>query len=140
MVDATKAGSAARFINHSCDPNCYTKIITAEGHKRITIFSKRGIAAGEELFYDYLCAFSQQRLRNSRSASAPLCSARLAAINFQTSLRADLGSSGVYAAPRRFSQVQHRGGSDEEDQVQLRGEDVQGVDELMWWRSPAGDQ
>lgn len=55
MVDATKAGSAARFINHSCDPNCYTKIITAEGQKRITIYTKRGIAPGEELFYDYLC-------------------------------------------------------------------------------------
>ena len=31
--------SAARF-NHSCDPNCYTKIINVEGRKRITIYSK----------------------------------------------------------------------------------------------------
>jgi SET domain-containing protein len=34
-------------------PNCYTKIITVEGHKKVVIYSKRPIAAGEELTYDY---------------------------------------------------------------------------------------
>ncbi|KAK3239925.1 histone methyltransferase set1 [Cymbomonas tetramitiformis] len=53
VVDATKQGSAARFINHSCDPNCYTKIITIEGQKKITIYSRRFISKGEELAYDY---------------------------------------------------------------------------------------
>ena len=43
----------ARFINHSCDPNCYTKIITVEGQKHIVIYSKHHIHAGEELTYDY---------------------------------------------------------------------------------------
>ena len=46
-------GGLARFINHSCEPNCYTKIITVEGHKHIVIYSKRHIAPGEELSYDY---------------------------------------------------------------------------------------
>ena len=46
-------GGLARFINHSCDPNCYTKIITVEGHKHIVIYSKHHIHAGEELTYDY---------------------------------------------------------------------------------------
>ncbi|KAH9539430.1 hypothetical protein CY35_15G057000 [Sphagnum magellanicum] len=53
VVDATRRGGLARFINHSCDPNCYTKIITVEGQKKVVIYSKRPIVAGEELTYDY---------------------------------------------------------------------------------------
>ena len=34
-------------------PNCYTKIIDHEGTKKIIIYSKRDIAVGEELAYDY---------------------------------------------------------------------------------------
>ena len=53
VCDATKVGNVARFINASCDPNCYTKIINVDGQKRIVIYAKRDIAAGEELCYDY---------------------------------------------------------------------------------------
>ncbi|GKY92432.1 hypothetical protein MPSEU_000213700 [Mayamaea pseudoterrestris] len=53
VCDATKEGNVARFINASCDPNCYTKIITIDGTKRIVIYSKRAVVAGEELAYDY---------------------------------------------------------------------------------------
>jgi len=53
IVDATRKGGPARFINHCCDPNCYTKIITVDGRKHIGIYSKRRIEVGEELTYDY---------------------------------------------------------------------------------------
>ncbi|GAX21057.1 histone-lysine N-methyltransferase SETD1 [Fistulifera solaris] len=53
VCDATKLGCVARFINASCEPNCYTKIITLDGSKRIVIYAKRNIRAGEELCYDY---------------------------------------------------------------------------------------
>ena len=46
-------GGFARFINHSCDPNCYTKIIIVDGVKHIAIYAKRVIEPNEELFYDY---------------------------------------------------------------------------------------
>ncbi|KAJ6953213.1 hypothetical protein NC652_005038 [Populus alba x Populus x berolinensis] len=53
VVDATKRGGIARFINHSCEPNCYTKVISVEGQKKIFIYAKRYIAAGEEITYNY---------------------------------------------------------------------------------------
>ncbi|CAJ2507767.1 Uu.00g089530.m01.CDS01 [Anthostomella pinea] len=53
VVDATKKGGIARFINHSCMPNCTAKIIKVEGSKRIVIYALRDIAQNEELTYDY---------------------------------------------------------------------------------------
>lgn len=53
VIDATKRGGIARFINHSCDPSCMAKIIKVEGTKRIVIYAMRDIYANEELTYDY---------------------------------------------------------------------------------------
>ncbi|OWF41440.1 uncharacterized protein LOC110462400 isoform X2 [Mizuhopecten yessoensis] len=53
VVDATMRGSAARFINHSCEPNCYSKVIQVDGKKHIVIFASRAIKRSEELTYDY---------------------------------------------------------------------------------------
>ncbi|KAF8451508.1 hypothetical protein BGX38DRAFT_1091722 [Terfezia claveryi] len=53
VIDATKKGGIARFINHSCTPNCTAKIIKVEGTKRIVIYALRDIAREEELTYDY---------------------------------------------------------------------------------------
>ena len=56
IIDGTKQGILARFINHSCSPNCYTKIIygqTEDDQDKIAIFSNRFIKKGEELTYDY---------------------------------------------------------------------------------------
>ena len=49
VIDAGVDGNDARFINHSCDPNCESVI---EG-RRVFIEAIRNIAAGEELAYDY---------------------------------------------------------------------------------------
>ncbi len=49
VIDAGISGNDARFINHSCDPNC--EAITE--HRRIWIYALRHIKAGEELTYDY---------------------------------------------------------------------------------------
>jgi uncharacterized protein len=49
LVDAGVGGNDARFINHSCDPNCEVVI----EDKRIFIDAVRPIKEGEELFYDY---------------------------------------------------------------------------------------
>ncbi|XP_052472822.1 histone-lysine N-methyltransferase 2A isoform X3 [Carassius gibelio] len=53
VVDATMHGNAARFINHSCEPNCYSRVVSVDGQKHIVIFATRKIYKGEELTYDY---------------------------------------------------------------------------------------
>ncbi|KAI9012379.1 hypothetical protein DFJ74DRAFT_683574 [Hyaloraphidium curvatum] len=53
VVDATRMGNLARFINHCCDPNCNAKIITVEGQKKIVIYARVDINEGEEITYDY---------------------------------------------------------------------------------------
>ncbi len=53
VIDATCKGNQARFINHSCDPNCISKVIAVQGRKHIVIFALRYIHKGEELTYDY---------------------------------------------------------------------------------------
>lgn len=49
VIDAAQGGNAARWINHSCNPNC--EAVEDEG--RIYIESIRAIKAGEELGYNY---------------------------------------------------------------------------------------
>jgi SET domain-containing protein len=49
VVDAAVGGNEARFINHSCDPNC--EAVIERG--RIYIDALRNIPVGAELCYDY---------------------------------------------------------------------------------------
>ncbi|KAF5187072.1 Histone-lysine n-methyltransferase atxr7 [Thalictrum thalictroides] len=62
VVDATKRGGIARFINHSCEPNCYTKVISVEGQKKIFIYAKRQIFAGEEITYNYKFPLEEKKI------------------------------------------------------------------------------
>ena len=53
ILDATR-GSIARFINHSCEPNCRMIKWTVAGKPRMALFAgDAGIMTGEELTYDY---------------------------------------------------------------------------------------
>ncbi|CAN6543695.1 unnamed protein product [Malus baccata var. baccata] len=52
-IDATEKGSVARFINHSCQPNCETRKWNVLGEIRVGIFAKQDILVGTELAYDY---------------------------------------------------------------------------------------
>lgn len=53
VIDATITGGPARYINHSCGPNCVTEVLTLEKDQKIIISSSRRISRGEELSYDY---------------------------------------------------------------------------------------
>lgn len=49
VIDASVDGNEARFINHSCEPNCESVI---EG-SRVFIDAAKAIKTGAELLYDY---------------------------------------------------------------------------------------
>ena len=49
VIDGNVDGNAARWINHSCEPNCEADEVDG----RVYIKALRNIAAGEELNYDY---------------------------------------------------------------------------------------
>ena len=49
VIDGSRGGSDACFVNHSCDPNCEILI----SRKRVYVHAQRDIEPGEELHYDY---------------------------------------------------------------------------------------
>lgn len=49
VIDGADGGSDARFVNHSCAPNC----IALAFNRRVYVYALRDIARGEELTMDY---------------------------------------------------------------------------------------
>jgi hypothetical protein len=52
-IDAHYAGNAARFINHSCNPNAATEKWDVDGETHVAIVALRDIRAGDEITFDY---------------------------------------------------------------------------------------
>jgi uncharacterized protein len=73
VIDAGQRGNAARWINHSCAPNCEA---VDEGG-RIYIEAIRRIRAGEELGYDYNITLEERHTAAERRRWACLCGARI---------------------------------------------------------------
>ncbi|CAN9329512.1 unnamed protein product [Alternaria alternata] len=67
IIDATR-GTIARFVNHSCEPNCEMIKWTVGGEPRMALFAgPRGIMTGDELTYDYnFDPFSQKNIQECR--------------------------------------------------------------------------
>ncbi|KAJ8575459.1 hypothetical protein ON010_g3753 [Phytophthora cinnamomi] len=76
IIDATRCGNLARFINHSCDPKAFARIVAVEGgEKKIVIFAKRAIAVGDEVTYDYKFPIEDEAIRCD--CNAPNCIGRM---------------------------------------------------------------
>jgi SET domain-containing protein len=72
VIDARVRGNAARWINHSCDPNCEA---LEDEDGRVFIHARRTIRAGEELAYDYRLNVDGRVTRAMREAYACRCGA-----------------------------------------------------------------
>ena len=58
IVDASRRGNIARFVNHSCDPNMQVEKWYVNRQPRLGFFAKRDIGVGEELCYNYSVKWS----------------------------------------------------------------------------------
>ncbi len=72
VIDAGVGGNSARWINHSCDPNCETEE-TKSGH--VYIEALRNIRPGEELHYDYCLVIDGKITKKLKRQYRCLCGA-----------------------------------------------------------------
>ncbi|ASW03586.1 SET domain-containing protein [Paraburkholderia aromaticivorans] len=70
VIDGSRGGNSARWLNHACAPNCET----IEDAGRIFIHTLRPIGAGEELFIEYLLAVDDPQDEDTRRQYACRCS------------------------------------------------------------------
>lgn len=69
VINAGVDGNEARWINHSCEPNCET----TEKDNRIFIYALRALRPGEELFYDYRIIPAERRTKQLERDFACFC-------------------------------------------------------------------
>jgi SET domain-containing protein len=70
VIDPMIRGNEARWINHSCQPNCEA---IEEEDERVFIYALRDLRPGEELFYDYALEMDEPRTKESEKESACNC-------------------------------------------------------------------
>lgn len=70
VIDANVGGNAARWINHSCAPNCESE---EDDEGRVFIHALRRIAKGEELTYDYRLKVDEDLTRKEFAYFACRC-------------------------------------------------------------------
>jgi SET domain-containing protein len=58
-IDGSVRSNTARYINHSCRPNCEVDIKKG----RVFVYAKRAIKEGEELSYDYGKSFWNEYIK-----------------------------------------------------------------------------
>ena len=72
VIDATRRGGPARWINHSCAPNCEAN----EEDGRVFIDAVRAIRPGEELSYDYNLVLEERHTPKLKREHPCHCGAR----------------------------------------------------------------
>ncbi len=70
VIDGGVGGNEAKWINHSCEPNCETEE-TAE--YRVYVVALRDIKRGEELYYDYGLVLDERLTKKVKAQYQCLC-------------------------------------------------------------------
>ena len=72
VIDGGRGGNEARFVNHSCEPNCET---VDEGEGVIRFVTVQAVPAGAELFIDYRLSIAEDAEPEAAAAYACRCGA-----------------------------------------------------------------
>ena len=72
VIDATRRGNSARWINHSCAPNCE---IEEEGHK-FSSMRAATFAPARNSTYDYNLQIGERHTKKAKREHACFCGAR----------------------------------------------------------------
>ncbi|KAH8264092.1 hypothetical protein KR038_002625, partial [Drosophila bunnanda] len=77
IIDAGPKGNLARFMNHSCDPNCETQKWTVNSIHRVGLFAIKDIPANTELTFNYLWDDLMNNRKKSCFCGATRCSGEI---------------------------------------------------------------
>jgi len=69
VIDGARNGNEARFINHSCEPNCAAYIFD----EKLYIYAMRDIVRAEELTFDYQLGSALKNRRKKQNLEAYAC-------------------------------------------------------------------
>jgi Proteins containing SET domain len=127
VIDAKFGGNSSRWINHSCNPNCYAD----ERDGRIFITALRNIQAGEELNYDYGLIIEERYTKKLKAEYPCWCGSRTA--GHAAGPQAWLGTARAAAAFKAKGPGQNKGKNEgqrrcsQKSQGSQRGEENQGA-------------
>lgn len=76
VIDGGAQGNSARWINHSCSPNCKAEQIEIDGEQRVFIKARKNISAGDELFYDYGLTIDARLTKKLKKEYQCLCGSK----------------------------------------------------------------
>jgi len=71
VIDGNQQGNDARWVNHSCEPNCEAQ--EDEEGERVYLVSLRPIKKGEELTFDYGLVIDEEMSDELKAQYACLC-------------------------------------------------------------------
>lgn len=101
-LDARLKGGLARFLNHSCEPNCLLERWHAGGRVRCAVIAKRKMDVGTELTFDYAWVWVEGQPRTPCLCGAPTCRKYIEigeAITDTSGGDGDADSKGIFREP-----------------------------------------
>jgi SET domain-containing protein len=73
VIDGNAGGNFARFMNHSCEPNCEAETDDTPNGTRVYINALRDIPEGEELTYNYGLTLDERHTKTLKKQFACYC-------------------------------------------------------------------
>jgi hypothetical protein len=74
VIDGKVNGNDAKWINHSCSPNCIAnELKDHKGRSRVFLFAGKNIKIGDELFYDYSLEIEGKKTKALKKDYQCLC-------------------------------------------------------------------